>query len=191
MSTRPARAPLRIMPTGRTGAEDLEIEVERGRRGDLDAFGRIYGRCVDRVNLLCRRMTQDSVLADQLTQDVFVKAWDRLHTFRGDSQFTTWLHRIAVRTVHDERRRASRHVRLRDALKATPPPGQKHRHLADRIDLDRAVAQLPERARTVFLLHDAEGYTHEEIGEILGISDGTSKSTLHRARLLLRKKLDT
>jgi RNA polymerase sigma-70 factor (ECF subfamily) len=128
-----------------------------------------------------------------LTQDVFVRVWQKLATFRGDSSFGTWLHRLAVNVIIERFRTlgATRERFLPDGeamlerLSGAPAPARYDA----RMDLDAAVKRLPPGARAVFVLHDVEGYRHEEIGELLGVSIGTSKSQLHRARMTLRGHL--
>jgi len=135
-------------------------------------------------------MTADPSNAEDLTQQAFIRGWERLDTFRGDSEFAAWLRRIAVNLVLSDRRSRGRRFEhgvddvdtlvFERAPRSTPVGG---------IDLDRAIAQLPERARAVFVLHDVEGYRHDEIGKLLEIAVGTSKTQLHRARRLLREAL--
>lgn len=141
---------------------------------------------------LCLRLTGDAGTAEERTQDVFVRAWDKLRSFRGESAFSSWLHRLAVNVVMNERRTTFRRE-LRVTPVAAPErlergPGQSTEGLS--IDLERAIATLPEGAREVFVLYDIEGYSHAEIGEMTGIAEGTSKAQLFRARQLLREKLD-
>ncbi|MGH9348234.1 MAG: RNA polymerase sigma factor [Vicinamibacterales bacterium] len=158
--------------------------------GDTGAFERVYARHVARVHGLARRMAGTEA-ADELTQDVFVRAWQKLGTFRGDAAFGTWLHRLAVNVII-ERFRTLGTERDRfladgdDALQrmASPRPGGDFG-----MDFDAALVRLPRAAREVFVLHDVEGYKHHEIGALLGISPGTSKSQLHRARTLMRGHL--
>jgi len=159
--------------------------------GDRRAFERLYRAHVDRVYALCARLAGDRVLAEELTQDVFVRAWEKLALFKGESAFGTWLHRLAVNVALNHLKTDGRHRRRTvddadDVVAALPgrplAPG-------DLMDLEHAVAKLPPGARTVFVLHDVEGYRHEEIAERLGITSGGSKAQLHRARLLLRQSL--
>jgi RNA polymerase sigma-70 factor (ECF subfamily) len=177
----------------RAEAGGLDDTVRRAQRGDQAAFEALYRAHVSRVYGLCLRLVADAGRAQDLTQDVFVRAWEKLATFRGDSAFSSWLYRLAVNLVLGDRRAAGRRDRrltgfddLPDhaAVAApTPPPG-----LA--IELDQAIAALPPGARAVFVLHDVEGYEHGEIAAITGIAVGTSKAHLFRARRLLRKWLD-
>lgn len=173
-------------PEARAGNDDRE-DAARAARGDTSAFERLYRRHAGRVNALACRMSgrQD---AEDLIQDIFVRAWEKLHLFRGDSAFGTWLHRLAVNLIVERFRgaavrRAGLHdgdAAVIDRLTARPLT-----HDA-RLDLDAALRQLPDGAREVFVLHDVEGYRHAEIAELLGIATGTSKAQLHRARMLLR-----
>lgn len=160
--------------------------------GDRRAFERLYRDHVDRVFTLCARMTADRALAEELTQDVFVRAWEKLALFRGESSFGTWLHRLTVNLVLNHREadgRRKRHLAVDDTGDACAQVPARAAAPGDRMDLERAIAALPPGARRVFVLHDVEGYTHEEIGTLLGITDGGSKAQLHRARLLLREAL--
>jgi RNA polymerase sigma-70 factor (ECF subfamily) len=163
--------------------------VSRAQQGDPSAFRLLYETHVGRVHALCLRLSGSREEAEEHTQDVFVRAWERLTTFRGESAFSTWLHRLAVNEVLQTRRAAGRRsarVTLADdeatLERASTQP-------APSPDLSQAIASLPEGARTVFILHDVEGYHHEEIGRVLGIADGTSKAQLFRARRLLRERL--
>jgi RNA polymerase sigma-70 factor (ECF subfamily) len=160
--------------------------------GDRRAFERLYRLHVIRVYSLCARMVNDRTRAEELTQDVFVRAWEKLHLFRGEAAFGTWLHRMTVNLVLNARKTEGRQrSRFEDddggdgieALPARPlAPG-------DRMDLEAAIAKLPKGARRVFTLHDVEGYKHEEIADMLGVTTGATKAQLHRARLLLREAL--
>ncbi len=156
--------------------------------GDAHAFGRLYREHVARVHTLASRMIGDDE-ADEVTQDVFVRAWEKLRTFRGEAAFGTWLHRLAVNLILA--RRGALAVRRGrdggcDALDTLPgrsvTPELK-------MDFERAIRHLPDGARQVFVLFDVEGYRHEEIAGMLGITAGTSKSQLHRARMILREHL--
>ena len=159
--------------------------------GDAHAFARLYREHAGRIHALARRMAGDDE-ADELTQDVFVRAWEKLAGFEGKSAFSTWLHRLAVNVVLGSRRAEG--IRIgkvfgTDDLEAYETP-TRPADPGDRVDLERAIATLPPGARTVFVLHDVEGYKHEEIAELHGIAVGTCKAQLHRARRLLREALD-
>lgn len=167
--------------------------VERARSGERRAFEELYRQNVGRVFALCLRMCADAARAEELTQDVFVKAWRKLDTFRGDAAFSSWIHRIAVNQVYQsERSERRRRDRLNAAgiERAVELLGRRQRPEGERVDLERAILNLPAGARSVFVLYDVEGYTHEEIGELLDIAAGTSKAQLHRARKLLREALE-
>ena len=166
--------------------------VARAQAGDQTAFRELYREHVGRVYALCLRLTGDARDAEERTQDVFVRLWDKLRSFRGDSAFSSWLHRLAVNVVLNERRTTSR--RERRVLSAEDPDGvvgaQHAAPLPLNIDLERAIAELPDGAREVFVLYDIEGYGHGEIAALVGIAEGTSKAQLFRARRLLREKLE-
>ncbi len=127
--------------------------------------------------------------ADDLTQDVFVRAWQKLHTFRAESRFGTWLYRLAVNVIVEDRRKGSNAWQRVDdeTIVANVPVSPADTPLA--VDLAAAVERLPDGARQIFILHDVEGYKHREIGKLVGITTGTSKGQLHRARMVLRRYL--
>jgi RNA polymerase sigma-70 factor (ECF subfamily) len=158
-------------------------------QGDLRAFERLYRAHVGRVRALaCRLIGVDD--ADDATQEVFVRAWQKLGTFRGESAFGTWLHRLGVRVILSRRAtRATRQQRFAEGGEALDRAAAPRERPDLRVDFEMAIAQLPGGAREVFVLYDIEGYTHEEIADLLGIAVGTSKSQLHRARMSLRKHL--
>jgi RNA polymerase sigma-70 factor (ECF subfamily) len=171
-------------------AREREL-VERAKAGDAAAFEQLYRENVGRVYAVCYRMAGDPTLAEELTQDAFVRAWSRLGSFRGDSAFSTWLHPLAVNVALTERRsrrrRLARVVAVEDVaevagagVESDPSKG---------FDLDMALSVLPPGAREVFVMHDAYGYKHDEIAEMTGVATGTSKAQLHRARQLLRDAL--
>jgi RNA polymerase sigma-70 factor (ECF subfamily) len=173
-------------------------DVALAASGDRQAFERLYRANVNRVFALCVRMIGDRAAAEELTQDVFVRAWQKLALFRGDSAFTTWLHRLAVNVVLNARKSEGRQRRRFGAGEAEAAAGGENEpSIAARaetpgeaIDLEAAIALLPPGARRVFVLHDVQGFKHEEIAEMLDITAGGSKAQLHRARLLLREALN-
>lgn len=180
------------MPSQRI-TDDTSTEVARAASGDRRAFERLYRAHASRVYSICVRMSGSRARAEELTQDVFVRAWEKLHLFRGESAFSTWLHRLAVNVVLNARksegRERSRMV-ANDEDDEMWPDRAGHAPLhAERMDLESAIATLPPGARRVFVLHDVEGYKHEEIAKLLGVTSGGSKAQLHRARLLLREAL--
>lgn len=166
------------------------VDVQRAADGDHAAFERLYREHVGRVYALCSRMAGDDV-ADDLTQEVFIRAWSKLDTFKGHARFGTWLHRLAVNHVLSRRQTLRRREARR--VHGDGPLGRAEartlRSSADALDIERALRTLPERARDVFVLYDVEGYSHDEIAEALGVSVGTTKSQLHRARMLMRDRL--
>ncbi|MEO7513308.1 MAG: RNA polymerase sigma factor [Gemmatimonadaceae bacterium] len=168
-------------------------DVALAAAGDRRAFERLYRANVNRVFSVCVRMAGDRTQADELTQDVFVRAWEKLSLFRGESAFSTWLHRLAVNVVLNARksqgRARSRYEDDGEAIEQLPQRASTSVAGAS-IDLDSAIATLPAGARRVFVLHDVEGYKHEEIAEMFGITAGGSKAQLHRARHLLREALN-
>ena len=167
-----------------------DLTVARAAAGDAEAFRVLYQGHVGRVHAVCLRLTAEPATAEELTQEVFVQAWRGLASFRGDSSFGTWLHRLAV-NVTLMHLRAARRREQRLPLWADPPdaPHPRHHDPGQRLDLERAIASLPEGCRTVFVLHDVEGWRHEEIAERLQLAVGTCKAHLFRARRLLREKL--
>ena len=166
--------------------------VEQACRGDQAAFEALYRANVGRIYALCLRLSADVVRAEELTQSAFVRAWEKLGSFRGESAFSTWLHRLTVNLVledkRSERRRTERVLTTDDP--ALLDEGSVEMQPDVGIDLERAIALLPPGARAAFVLHDIEGYRHNEIAELTGTSPGTSKVQLHRARRLLRKALE-
>jgi RNA polymerase sigma-70 factor (ECF subfamily) len=183
-----------IPPDVPAGSETL-TDVALAASGDRSAFERIYRAHVGRVYSLCVRMTADGAMAEELTQDTFVRAWDKLHLFRGESSFGTWLHRLAVNVVLNAHKSQGRARQLVPAsvdewTEDAAPPAALTFAPGEWIDVEAAIARLPEGARRIFVLHDVEGYRHEEIGEMLGITAGGSKAQLHRARMLLREALN-
>lgn len=166
------------------------IDVELAAAGDLQAFERLYRRNAARIHSLARRMLGHAD-ADEVTQDIFVRAWEKLGTFRGDAAFSTWLYRLGINVILAVRasraRLRERYVEADEVVQAMPTRPVR----TDlRLDVEAAIQQLPGGAREVFTLYDIEGYKHEEIAGMLGISIGTSKSQLHRARMLLRGHLE-
>jgi RNA polymerase sigma-70 factor, ECF subfamily len=174
-------------------ANDEAGLVRAAGAGDRRAFEALYRAHVGRVYALCLRLCAHVETAEELTQEAFVRAWQRLSGFRGDSAFGTWLHRLTVNVVLDHRRAQRpwyrRIANLDDALEAVesmPAPAATD---SERHDLETAIRKLPPGARTVFVLHDIEGWQHDEIAARTGTAVGTSKAHLHRARSLLREWL--
>jgi RNA polymerase sigma-70 factor (ECF subfamily) len=165
------------------------MDVARAARGDVQAFERLYRTHIPRVHGIVRRMAGGRDV-DELAQDVFVRAWQKLGTFRGESAFTTWLHRLTVNVVLERFRSGSTERSRRvdsesvfETARSTPSRPDLS------MDFEAALEKLPDGAREIFVLHDVEGYKHHEIGALLQISSGTSKAQLHRARMMLRRHL--
>ena len=173
-----------------TNAADCESHwVERSRRGDVDAFEHLYRRYVRQVYGACRRLLDNDQDAEDMTQRVFLRAWSRLEGFRGDSGLGTWLRRIAVHLVIDQRRASWRVSQVLPAEELTLAAAPPLRSSLAAIDLERAIGQLPSGSRSVLVLHDVEGYTHAEMAALLGVTTGTTKTQLHRARKALKESL--
>lgn len=174
-----------------TWSPAMDETVERAVRGDTEAFEHLYRDHVGRIYALCLRMTGNAAEAEDLTQEAFIRAWERLGSFRGDAAFGTWLHRVAANVVISRGRNIARlRARVVDDEDMT-----RHADPLDRgpqgtdIDLEGAIASLPDGAREIFVLFDIEGYRHEEIADMTGLAVGTTKAQLHRARKLLREAL--
>lgn len=175
----------------RNDARDTERErVRRAQAGELAAFEELYRENVGRVYALCLRLSSDPTLAEELTQDAFVRAWQRLASFRGESAFFTWLYPLVVNLTLSERR--SRRRREARVMPMADPSAFETAIPARpevKLDLARALDRLPPGARAIFVLHDVEGRRHQEIADLTGVATGTSKAQLHRARKLLREAL--
>jgi RNA polymerase sigma-70 factor (ECF subfamily) len=164
-------------------------DVAMAARGDARAFARLYEEHKGRVMAIARRMTGPEHAAE-LTQDVFVRAWSKLGTFRGEAQFSTWLHRLAVNLILTRRSSwATERARFLDSEDTFESLAAKPSGRELGLDFEKAIDYLPDGARTVFVLHDVEGWKHEEIARALGVTSGTTKAQLHRARMLLRRTL--
>jgi len=172
--------------------------IARAQSGDEQAFAALFEMHKRRVYSLCLRMTGNTAEAEDLTQEAFLQLFRKISTFRGESAFSTWLHRLAVNVVLMHlRKKVPQQISLDETESSQDEPvkrdyGDNDRRLLgsiDRISLERAIAELPPGYRTVFVLHDIEGYEHNEIAEIMKCSVGNSKSQLHKARLKLRDRL--
>ncbi|MDB4882627.1 MAG: polymerase sigma factor, sigma-70 family [Gemmatimonadetes bacterium] len=179
----------------RRSAGDAAL-VEHARDGDSDAFEALYRTHAARVYALCLRLTADVTRANELMQDVFIRAWHALPEFRGEADVATWLHRITVNAMLQQRRgdrRRTARVALADDrdddARALAEGSASARDVGTAIDLERAIASLPPGVRRAFVLHDIEGYTHGEIADMTGLAAGTLRAQLHRARQLLIRAL--
>ena len=171
------------------GLTDELYWVERARQADTSAFESLYRLHVDRVYGLCLRMTGNPSEAEDCTQEAFIQAWNKLSKFRGDSAFSTWMHRIAVNSVLGRMRKARRELDRIQAVTGISPAPETVGDSGNFEDLQNAVDELPNGARHVFVLHAVYGYSHDETGDMLGIAAGTSKAQLHRAKRLLAQQL--
>jgi RNA polymerase sigma-70 factor, ECF subfamily len=181
-----------VVEVDEVSVADVTPAVHEAQAGSVPAFERLYHENVGRVYALCLRLSGDPARAEELTQDVFVRAWEKLGSFRGDSAFSTWLHRLAVNVVLGERRsegRRGQRVTSVEDVTMYERDGVPAAMVGERLDLEAAMATLPPATRTVFVMHDVEGYTHDEIARLTGRAEGTCKTLLHRARKMLRERL--
>ena len=188
-----AATAMRLTELQPVAANDDRTLAARARDGDTRAFEQLYRRYVGRVHAVCLRLAGNKTLAEECTQDAFIKAWESLKNFRGDSSFGTWVHRIAVNAVLERHRTQLRQAAWvtsaeQDIMDAVPGADADPGH---GMDLEQSIAGLPPAARMVFVLFDVEGHTHEEIAGMTGLAVGTSKAHLHRARQILRARLET
>jgi len=168
--------------------EDLNL-VKKAVDGDRDAFKELFMKHVSRINSLCLRVSADTYVAEELTQEVFIKAWHKLKTFHFESKFSSWLHSIAINQfmmhLRTEKRTSEREENYLSGKEEIHSGNQQD----SRIDLEKAITKVPDQARAVLVLHDVEGYKHIEISKLMNIQVGTSKAHLHRARKILREEL--
>lgn len=167
--------------------------VTRAQAGEIAAFEQLYRQHASRVYAVCLRITADRPAAEECTQDAFIRAWEALAQFRGDSSFGTWLTRIAINVALRRLKLDRRHLWLiqpagEQLLDSLPAPADMPE--AD-MDMERLIATLPPAARAVFVLHAIEGYSHEDIAELTGTAVGTCKAHVHRARQLLQARFKT
>lgn len=189
MQPQPGERTLESRP--RTSGNGDSVDAALAGAGDTAAYERLYRRHAGRIHGLALRMMGPDE-AEECTQEVFIRAWEKLESFRGDAAFGTWLYRLGINTILTLRTKRARHqdrVAAVDdeALAAVPARGSGS---GARMDLEKALRRIPPGARDVFVLHDVEGFRHEEIASMLSINIGTSKSQLHRARMLLRRHLE-
>ena len=171
--------------------ETIPELIARAKEGSHDAFEKIYQIHVGRVYSVCLRILCDRSRAEEITQQVFIKSWMKLGSFRGESSFGSWLHRLAVNTILNELK-ASKRMQFRNhSLDDVPTEPVSHENCSreTQMDLERAIASLPLGARVVFVLHEIEGLNHQDIADRLGLANGTCKAQLSRARKLLREAL--
>ena len=179
-----------MVSAGEQAKTDEALMIARAKRSDSQAFESLYRMHVDRVYGLCLRMTGNVSEAEDCTQEAFIQAWNKLDKFRGDSAFSTWLHRIAVNSVLGRMRKSKReHDRIQLAAQEASAVVSSN-DSGNLRDLSEAIDRLPEGARHVFVLYAVYGYSHKEASSMLGIASGTSKAQLHRARRLLAQQLE-
>jgi len=181
-------------PAPEPRADEAPDDVRAAQRGDAEAFGRLYRRHVGRLNALALRLTADRARAEELVQDAFVRAWEKLTGFRGESAFGTWLHRLTVNVYLAQSRASGRRGAHEEAMDELPDPARdvegEGLGREGRMDLEAAIARLAPGARTAFVLHELEGYSHEEIAAMSGIAAATVRAQLFRARKRLLEELD-
>lgn len=184
------------VPTTASGALSATTadDLRAAQAGDGAAFERIYRANVGRVHALALRLTADGQRAEELVQDAFVRAWEKLGSFRGESSFPTWMHRLTVNVFLLSTRSSKRRDAREEVHAEVPdhPAGGDDGPLGPegRMDLERAIARLPEGARTAFVLHELQGYSHEEIASLTGVAAATIRAQLFRARRRLMEALD-
>lgn len=171
----------------RTADADL---LERCRTGDVDAFAALYQEQSPRIFALARRMAGSPEDGEDLLQEIFLQAYRKLDSFKGEAAIGTWLYRLALNHCLDHvRGKRAKMDRVTDTFDAAMEPAARHDTPIARFDLERAVERLPEGCREAFVLHDVEGFNHKEVGRMLGIAEGTSKSQVFKARMKLRSML--
>ena len=179
-----------VMATASTDAfVDERALIEQAQHSNTRAFEALYKLHIDKVYGICLRMTGNASEAEDCAQEAFIQAWNKLEKFRGDSAFSTWLHRIAVNSVLGRMRKSKREQERIMAVTESAPLPVASGDAGDMRDLSEAVGRLPQGARHVFVLHAVYGYSHDETGAMLGIAAGTSKAQLHRAKRLLAQQL--
>lgn len=185
-------AAIQFMSTPESVVELQLALIERARKGDARAFERLYREHVGRVNGLCLRLTRDPDQAADCTQETFIKAWKALARFESRASFATWLHRIAVNTVLERRRKpAAREVSVEEIGDVdTPEREWSFDTPVEEAELEVAIASLPPGARDALVLCGIYGYEHNEAAQMLGIAVGTCKAQLHRARALMRERIE-
>ena len=173
---------------------DESVIIKEVIKGNKDAFKILYDKHSKKIYALCLRMVSDVHYAEDLTQDIFVRAWEKIGTFKFKSMFYTWLYRLSLNVIMRKGYKIKNdNEKIINADYEDVYKNQKHletENINEKIDYERALAKLPAQARKIFILHDINGYTHDEICEITGISAGTSKAHLFRAKKILIKELN-
>ena len=169
---------------------DEKVVILRVQEGDANAFEILYRRYLDRIYPLALRMSGNALRAEELTQDIFVRAWEKIRLFKGKSSFFTWLYRLAINLLlqsERSRRRSDARVTSQEPSMFSMSCGSND-EVEARMDIEQAITRLPKKARAVLILHEIEGMTHLQIAQLVGISPGTSRAQLHRARRLLKEE---
>lgn len=169
-------------------AMEIAATITAAQQGDKQAFYKLYQQFVGRVYAICWRLLANKQLAEDVSQEIFIKVWQQLPAFRGDSSFATWLHSVATRTAIDHWRQ-QKNLRLTDSSDQLSLPEPMVACSGETATLEQAILRLPPQARAVFVLFALEGYQHQEIASLLGIAEGSSKAQYHRARQLLQEWL--
>lgn len=170
-----------------SGLNQEQAIVSAAKAGDRAAFKLLYDNHVGRVYALCYRLTGDKGLAEDVTQEVFIQLWRKLHNFHGQSRFSTWLHSVTANVAVDYMRKQRGWVQRMFNIESTSVMSMPAEAATSEVDLEGLIVRLPERARMVFVLHAIEGYRHDEIANMLAIAVGSSKAQLHRAKQLLKQ----
>jgi len=185
---------VQVFPMTELPPKELEESwVRDAMAGDQSAFEKLYRQHLQRIHALCWRMCGGvESVAEEMTQEAFIRAWQKLATFKMQSRFGTWLHRLTVNVVLSDKRSRLRIMQREQSLevvKVEPVAADDASSTSETRDIESAIAKLPERARSVLVLHDIEGYRHSDIAEMTGMAVGSSKAQLHRARKLIRARL--
>ena len=170
----------------RKDPDDEKMLITLVKQNDIQAFEQLYRLHSGRVYALCLRLTANHALAEELSQEAFVRAWQKIRTFRGESSFSSWLYRLTTNVVFSSMRKNQIKQLSIEDLNDADSPVVKHLDIGTIKDMEKAIRKLPDGARHIFVLHDIEGYQHNEISEMTGLAIGTSKTQLHRARKLLK-----
>jgi RNA polymerase sigma-70 factor (ECF subfamily) len=160
--------------------------ISRVKDNDVSAFEQLYRLHSGRVFALCLRLSANNALAEEFAQEAFVRAWQKIHSFRGESSFSSWLYRLTSNVVLSELRKKRHKLVSIDEITEVQNPIDHKLDTGKVMDMEKAISHLPTGARAIFVLHDVEGYKHKEIAEMTGLAVGTSKTQLHRARKLLK-----
>lgn len=180
------KQPIKPITLTSNNCDDETMLITRIKQNDIQAFEELYRLHSGRVFALCIRLTGNKAQAEEFAQDAFVRAWQKIRTFRGESSFSSWLYRLSTNVVLSHLRKKQLRLINIEEIDERHNPVDKQLDTGTIIDMEQAISQLPTGARTIFVLHDIEGYQHNEIADMTGLATGTSKAQLHRARKLLQ-----